>query len=117
MNKKLHFAIIMLILLCQVAVHAQIPEEEKQALIDLYKSTDGTAWIQKWDLNTSVDKWYGVDIKQGRVLGIVLYDNNLKGTIPVTIKNLENLEVLDLALNELNELPQEITQLSRLRVL
>ena len=104
-------------LLFSVVISAQIPDNEKSALIDFYHATHGDSWTTKWALNTPVENWYGVEIVDNRVVGLIQYDNNLNGIIPPSIKTLEKLEVLDVALNNLQgELPAELTLLSKLKV-
>lgn len=105
-------------LIIQTAINAQVPETEKAALIDLYTATQGDSWAKKWDLKKPVEKWYGVELIGNHVVGLILYENNLVGTIPPSIANLKKLEVLDVALNTLQgELPSELTELSELKVL
>ncbi|VAW14711.1 hypothetical protein MNBD_BACTEROID03-1347 [hydrothermal vent metagenome] len=118
MKQKLLYATFFFFLMVQAVAIAQIPAKEKSALIDLHAATKGGSWNIKWDLKAPAQQWYGVDIKDGHVVGIGLYDNNLKGNIPASIKNLTKLEVLDLAFNSLGaELPEELTKLSHLKVL
>lgn len=105
-------------LLIQSTAKAQVSEIEKSTLIDFYHATRGNSWTAKWDLKTPVEKWYGVEIIDNHVVGLILYENNLVGEIPPSIKNLKKLEVLDVALNTLQgELPAEVAELAQLKVL
>jgi Leucine-rich repeat (LRR) protein len=118
MNKKLLYVSFLVFLLLQTVAIAQIPEDEKSALIDLYEATNGDSWTIKWNLKLPVDQWYGVDIIDGHVIGLNLYKNNLIGKIPASLKNLKNLEVLDCAFNTLEgTLPDELSDLGQLKVL
>tara|TARA_R110000850_G_scaffold274786_2_gene412802 strand:+ start:35280 stop:35990 length:711 start_codon:yes stop_codon:yes gene_type:complete len=101
-----------------VTTTAQISSTEKQALLDLYHSTNGPEWSTGWDLETSEDSWFGVEIKNNTVVSIDLGFNNLKGEIPQSIGNLENLQSLKLFFNQINgSLPAEIGNLKNLKVL
>ena len=118
MTNKLLSLTLLLILCVQANLFAQVSEAEKSALIELYKTTNGDSWTHTWNLNAPVDDWYGVEVLNKQVVGLILYENNLSGTLPASIKNLKNLEVLDLAVNSLKgELPIELTELSRIKVL
>lgn len=60
-------------------------EKHKSALIDLYKSANGDNWFNRtnWCTDKPLSEWYGISVnKDGTVRGIVLYDNNLIGTVP-----------------------------------
>ena len=80
-------------------------EADSLALIDLYNSTDGSNWTNKWDLNDNVSKWYGVTITNGRVTSLALDSNNLTGAIPQEFQVLTNLQSLNLASNYIDNLP------------
>ena len=75
------------------------------ALIELYDSTNGPNWKNKWNLSTNIIQWYGVTITDGRVGGLDLFDNSLTGNIPQEIDNLTNLQSLRLDNNSLSTLP------------
>ena len=116
MDKKLLYVSFLFFLLLQTAVIAQIPADEKSALIDLYEATNGDSWTIKWNLKSPVDQWYGVDIIDGHVIGLNLYKNNMIGKIPASLKSLRNLEVLDFAFNTLEgDLPDELLELAELK--
>ena len=40
--------------------NADVPQTQREALVDLYNSTNGNQWRNSWDLNTNVSSWYGV---------------------------------------------------------
>lgn len=105
-------------ILTSVTTIAQISETEKQALVDLYHSTNGSSWNTSWNLEAPVTTWLGVTIKENKVVAIDLGLNNLTGTLPTSIGNLSNLESLKLFFNQLEgTLPSEIGNLTQLQVL
>ena len=57
--------------------------DEQSQLIGLYESTCGSKWHRKdnWSCPVSVEEWYGLTLKRGRVIDIHLGKNNLKGSI------------------------------------
>ena len=56
---------------------AEITPAQKQALVDLYNSTNGNEWTNSWDLNDSPENWKGVTIFRDQVLAVSLRDNKL----------------------------------------
>ncbi|WP_230470633.1 leucine-rich repeat domain-containing protein [Flavobacterium cheongpyeongense] len=95
-----------------------VSDKEKYALIKIYQATNGGEWKIKWDLTSSVSAWFGVEIRNGQVVGLNLAGNNLKGELPSTIGDLEHLETLALFNNEIEgSLPDSVYEISTLRVL
>ncbi|PKV51938.1 Leucine-rich repeat (LRR) protein [Aquimarina sp. MAR_2010_214] len=94
---------------------------EKQALIDLYNSTNGANWTNNtnWlSATVPVCDWYGVTVVGSKVTAVELVSNNLVGDIPLGIKGLTNLVKLNLETNQLTgTIPVEIAQLSNLEFL
>jgi len=116
---------------------------EREALIALYNSTDGSNWIDNtgWlGAPGSECTWYGITCQDSKVTNIDLEENNLVGTIPselgcisdlldlrlhrngltgsiqAVIENLTNLEYLNLANNQFEgSIPEEIGSLDNLR--
>ncbi|WP_353931255.1 DUF4347 domain-containing protein [Okeanomitos corallinicola TIOX110] len=86
-----------------------INQSDFEALVALYNSTGGENWRNKTGWNTltnnNVGDWYGVTVENGRVVGIDLRFNNLIGTIPSELGNLDALETFNLGNNELNIRP------------
>lgn len=98
-----------------------IPATEKQALVDLYNSTNGDNWLEdfRWDLNVSPSQWWGVLIEDGHVKGLSLRGFNLTGTLPDSFFNdLPYLTILELSGNFLSgEIPAAFNNLTQLEFL
>ncbi|CAI2362792.1 unnamed protein product [Moneuplotes crassus] len=73
---------------------------EKQALVDLYTSTDGANWLVKTNWNTGdpcQNSWYGIMCnKYGQIIAINFFENKLTGTIPDSISDLTYLIYLNI---------------------
>ena len=100
---------------------AYVPDIERAALIDLYNSTTGSGWTHQdnW-LSTTISEcsWYGVTCTVNHVTLIDLGNNNLNGTIPISISNLTNLQQLILYSNRLQgNIPSQVGSLTNLQVL
>ena len=85
---------------------ATLPEVpvDLAALVALYNATGGPNWTNNtnWLTAAPIDQWYGVTAdSQGRVAGLNLTSNQLRGEIPPELANLTNLELLALGGNEL----------------
>ncbi len=126
--------------------HCVVPfdlHSDSLALVALYESSDGANWTDRsnW-LTGKVSTWFGITVSANRVVSINLDHNNLKGTIPSSlcqldqlqelilpdnqlsgiissaIGNLVNLQRIDLNTNQLSgEIPPEIGGLSNLQEL
>ena len=111
---------------------ATIPAVERQALIDLYDSTNGDSWTDNSGWKTppldadgfaipgTEGGWHGVTVDGGSmtVTKIDLYNNNLVGTIPSSLGGLINLGYLGLNDNQLTgSIPPELGSLSNLNLL
>ena len=70
-----------------------VPDEEKQALIDLYNATGGANWINNtnWLSDAPVSEWYGIAVEDEHVVGVRLNSNNLVGTLPESINELDRV--------------------------
>lgn len=92
---------------------------ERDALIALYDATNGDAWTNNtnWCTDADLSEWYGISMdNNGKVSSINLSSNNLTGTIPDEIGNLEALWILNVPYNQLTgEIPASIGKLTRLR--
>jgi hypothetical protein len=88
------------------------------ALVALYNSTHGKDWINNanWLSDKPTYSWYGINCTStgmlegtARVEAITLINNNLSGTIPKEIGNMDSLKVFSIAENKLSgEIPEEV---------
>ncbi len=96
------------------------PPGQRQALIDLYTSTNGASWTSSTNWNGAAGTectWYGVTCDGGEttVRQLDLPANNLVGTIPTSLGSLTNLEYLDLHNNQLTgAIPTSLGSLTNL---
>ena len=94
---------------------------ELEALQSLYNFTNGDSWdkSENWLTDAPFAEWYGIQTDdEGRVIGIYLSDNNLKGELPPELGRLSQLKWLGLANNDLSGLiPPELGDLYNLRIL
>lgn len=91
---------------------------ECAALIDLAHSTDYENWGDPtlWLASQNPDDWFGVNVAGGHVVALELAGNNLTGSLPDSLGNLNYLQVLDLSNNALTgAIPASITNLKELR--
>ncbi|MFX0205849.1 MAG: leucine-rich repeat domain-containing protein [Candidatus Hodarchaeota archaeon] len=98
-----------------------IPQEERDALIALYISTDGDNWDRKdnWlGPPGTEDTWYGITVTNDYVTSVFLKSNNLIGSIPPEFGNLTSLQELQLDFNQLTgSVPPELGNLLNLQYL
>jgi len=84
---------------------APVPALECQALVDLYTATAGTQWISQtnWLTLSSAAPcdWHGVQCGNGHVTQLVLARNQLSGTLPLALGDLNGLTRLRLEQNGL----------------
>ena len=103
------------LLFISASVFAEISSTEKNALVKLNKATKGSQWTNKWDLKSPVSGWYGVEIKNDKVVSINLMNNNLVGVLPNEMGDLTSLETLNLFRNDISGvLPASIGNLKKL---
>ena len=70
----------------------------------LYNSTGGTRWTNRtnWGSTEPLNTWYGVSTDtNGRVTELNLGGNNLVGTLPAALGNLDQMVNLQLSSNQL----------------
>lgn len=114
--------LLVIVLLCSIHSFAQTLENDRLALVALYNSTNGNAWINKtgWTVPGSPGDnpcgWYGITCSGGRVTVTHLPSNNLMGTIPASIVNLDALQFMNFGNNYLSgSIPANIGNMSNLK--
>ena len=108
-----------------IPTHAPEPSEsvasDRAALVALYHATNGPRWWLKhnWLSDAPLGDWVGVDTdRDGRVVGLSLYNNELEGELPPELGRLSRLWHLSLGSNDLaGRIPLELGNLSDLRYL
>ena len=94
---------------------------ERETLTALYNATSGAHWTvsTNWLSDEPLGTWHGVTTNSdGRVTGLDLSDNRLRGQIPAEIGQLRNLVTLVFYTNHLTgQIPPEIGQLQNLEAL
>ena len=94
---------------------------DRDVLVAFYHATDGDNWrdSDNWLSDASIGTWYGVTTDDsGRVIELVLWQNNLNGTIPSELGNLSSLNILNLFDNQLGgTIPPELGKLTSLILL
>ena len=96
----------------------RVNEKDRQALIDLYNSTNGDNWNNKdnWlgEIGTECN-WFGVRCNENstHIIGINLNNNNLSGDIPESIFNIiiddYSVYYLNFSNNQLASFPESLT--------
>jgi hypothetical protein len=95
----------------------QIPPVECEALVALFKSTNGPGWIDNsgWLATDEPCSWSGIECSNGHIRDISLGYNQLTGILPRELGNLSHLHVLGLSTNQLHGLvPEELGNLLEL---
>lgn len=99
-------------------LQSQVTEADSLVLVSLYNNTNGSNWTNKfnWLSGNPVSTWHGIKVSEGRVESILLYGNNLVGSLPQDIGTLSGLAYIDLSSNKLSgEIPESIGQCITLR--
>ena len=95
-----------------------VPADDRGVLVALYNATGGASWMNNtnWLSSAPLGQWYGVTTDEsGRVIELVLGENQLSGPIPAELGRLSNLESLVLYSNQLSgPIPSELGRLSDL---
>jgi alpha-tubulin suppressor-like RCC1 family protein/Leucine-rich repeat (LRR) protein len=98
-----------------------VSSAERQALIDLYNSTNGANWTNKTNwlgVPGTECTWFGVmcNAAQTAVVNLTLENNRLNGAIPSSLGNLGGLQILDLMFNQLSgSIPTQLSNLTNLQ--
>ncbi len=113
--------ILLVVLLIQSQVNAQVSQSERDALVKFFYVTNGPKWTNSsnWNTLAPVSTWFGITTtklnEEEHVYTINLYNNNLSGTIPVDIIALKELVLLNLPSNKLTGiLPYQIQIMPKL---
>jgi Leucine-rich repeat (LRR) protein len=80
--------------------------QDSLALVALYDSANGDSWTNNtnWKVpDSAVSTWFGVTVTGNRVTMLDLRDNNLVGTVPPSIGDLDSLTYLNLRDNQLTD--------------
>ena len=104
-----------------IAVDVALPENDRDVLSILYDRAHGDGWTDgtNWLSDAPLSEWAGVEADDsGRVVGLSLRGNNVRGPIHSSIGQLDQLVTLDLSRNWISgSVPAEIGDLSLLREL
>ncbi len=102
-----------------VTIKQSYVDLEREALIALYKATNGDNWTNNtnWCSDKPISEWYGITIQDDE-LWIDLRSNNLIGELPKEIGVFNRLTHLYLSFNNIiGSIPEEIGNLEDLKIL
>ncbi|SDR67291.1 Por secretion system C-terminal sorting domain-containing protein [Polaribacter sp. KT25b] len=115
------------------SAYNNVPEDEMQALVDMYNNLDGANWTnsENWTGNFAkalisnpynATKWNGITTKivdgGKHITDVSLSSNKLKGEIPESFSNLSKLTNVQLSSNDISgALPSSIGNLTSLETL
>ena len=104
-----------------IAVEVALPETDRDVLEVFYDRARGDGWTDgtNWLSDEPLSEWAGVETNNnGRVVGLSLRGNNVRGPIHSSIGQLDQLVTLDLRRNWISgSVPAEVGDLSLLREL
>ncbi|BDD04110.1 T9SS type A sorting domain-containing protein [Aureibacter tunicatorum] len=81
---------------------AGMNQRDYEVLMELYQDTNGNNWLDNQNWGTPILPWYGVVLNNdGKVKILHLTENNLIGSLPSDLNDLEDLMVLNLSKNKL----------------
>jgi Leucine rich repeat N-terminal domain len=115
---KLH--LVALLAAAPLCLCQPIPLDERTALMDLYRSTNGGQWKDptNWGTEVSPCEWFGVTCGGGHITSLRMLDNNLRGALPSSLDSLQHLNELDLAINQLSgSIPGSLARIPTLTTL
>lgn len=101
-------------------VVTDVDQDECEALVFLYNSTNGDAWTNpsNWLTGTTVGSWNGITVLGGHVSAINLNSNNLTGPLPPQIGNLGWVTNLNLYSNSITgSIPVGLANMTQLKIL
>ncbi len=83
-------------------------ERDKLALLAIHEAMGGESWTfgSNWPSLADITAWQGINVSENRVISLNLANNNLSGTLPVDINDLEELTSIDLSNNTITGLPK-----------
>ena len=92
-----------------IALGVSSLQRDSLALVNLYQVTHGDQWSDKtgWDSSNrgKLNTWKGVVLGNNRIKGVILPNNNLVGIIPDKIRDITQLDTLDVPGNKLTSIP------------
>lgn len=82
------------------------------ALVAVFNNTGGTTWVNNsnW-LTGPVGTWFGVTQTGASITSLILPTNNIQGPMPIELIDLNALQTINLAGNQITSLP-EVSQIS-----
>ncbi len=95
--KALLTFILLILIIAPLKPKAQINLSDSLALVDFYDSTNGDNWhsnYNNWKTSAPLSQWYGVGVRNNRVVGISMVGNHLTGNIPASFANLDSMKNL-----------------------
>ena len=107
-------------IICFDCSTVEIPQVECEALVALYEDTLGPEWTNhtNWLETTTINEWFGVTLNDNHVSRLQIHTNNLKGSIPPELGDLDNLQILNFYGNQLSgSIPPKLGNLSNLTTL
>lgn len=112
LSRKLSIIAFVLFFISTVA-YSQDRTADSTALVALYNNMGGASWSNSdgWPDTGTIDTWFGVSFDGTRVVSLSLGANNLTGTVPIEIGNLDALQQLYLNENQITSIPDEIGNL------
>ncbi len=101
-------------------IKAQVNQQDSLALVDFYKSTNGSNWTNhiNWLTASPVSDWHGITVdSNNRVTEIRLYVNNLSGKLLPSIGNLTELKYFSIHIGAVSDtVPATVGNLTKLSV-
>ncbi|MFD1064041.1 T9SS type A sorting domain-containing protein [Winogradskyella litorisediminis] len=99
-----------------IFVPEDVNQADRDALINFYNNNDGPNWNNNtnWNTSNAVGSWFGLEVENGRVVGINLSNNNLTGNTISDLLALDNLALLNLNNNNITGLVPDFSTLSQM---